>query len=65
MAFLSCPRCTESGYQIFVTHAYCVGCNYSPDFDPGTKPKRLRTNKLNTLPTWARRDRCVGSVMPL
>ena len=35
MSFLSCPRCSEAGYQIFATHAYCVGCNYSPDFDLG------------------------------
>jgi hypothetical protein len=43
MAFLSCPRCAEAGYQVFATHAYCVGCNYSPDFDLGTISPNRRT----------------------
>lgn len=34
MPLRPCPRCWESGYQIFSTHSYCVDCNYSPDFDP-------------------------------
>ena len=37
MFFETCPRCDENGYQIFLDHAYCVGCNYSPDFDLGVK----------------------------
>jgi hypothetical protein len=31
--FSICPRCAERGYDRLRTHAYCVSCNYSPDFE--------------------------------
>ena len=26
-----CPRCGDGRYEVFRTHSYCPGCNYSDD----------------------------------
>lgn len=41
--FLTCPRCGEKGFDRLRTHAYCVECNYSPDFEP----------RPDDVPEWA------------
>lgn len=33
--FSICPSCGLEGFDRLKTHAYCVQCNYSPDFDEG------------------------------
>jgi hypothetical protein len=59
MFFETCPRCDEDGYQIFSNHAYCVGCNYSPDFDLGLKPSIIRKNyKLRLCEIFGGREIC-------
>ena len=40
--YVRCPRCGEVSLEILKTHAFCAGCNYSPDFEEG-----------NAIPAWA------------
>ena len=33
MAIKDCPRCGANAYEVLMTHAYCLECNYCPEFD--------------------------------
>jgi hypothetical protein len=44
--FDSCPRCGDGGLQIFSTHSYCVGCNYSDVYWSG---------EFLAIPAWAQK----------
>lgn len=38
-----CPRCGEAAYEVLKTHAYCINCNFSPDY----------TDPEPAIPIWA------------
>lgn len=33
MGFHICPRCGDQGYEKLSSHDYCIGCNYSSEFN--------------------------------
>ena len=45
--FQKCPRCDERSYEILKTHAYCAGCDYSPDLMNRQSPDNF------AIPPWA------------
>ena len=40
--YARCPRCGEVSLEILKTHAFCAGCNYSPELEEG-----------DAVPAWA------------
>ena len=45
--FQKCPRCDERSYEVLKTHAYCAGCDYSPDLMNRQSPDNF------AIPPWA------------
>ena len=39
--FRKCPRCNEVAYEKLATHACCLQCNYSPDFEVPDDPNNI------------------------